>query len=104
MRKRHVHALHLGLGISLVASLAASACGGRATEEDCKKFTDNFVSLMTRGQQPDVADIATQVAEGMRVELLKFCNENGTKAEVECGIAAQSMEEFEKCADDPPAR
>lgn len=104
MRTRPLSFTVAGLVAGLVATLAAGACGGKASEDDCKKFTDNFVSLMTRGQQADVADITNQVAEGMRVELLKFCNENGTKEEVACGIAAQSMEEFEKCAEDPRAK
>lgn len=80
-----------------VVSFAVAACGGKPTEDDCKQFVDNFVAQMSAGQQGEAGDITRQVAEGMRPDLLKDCNEHGNKAEVDCAIKATSMEEIQKC-------
>ncbi len=82
-----------------VVSLAAGACGGKPTEDDCKKFADNFVHQMSAGQQGEAGDITRQVAEGMRPDLLKDCNERGKKSEIDCAIKATTMEEIQKCGD-----
>lgn len=87
------------IAAGLLVTLAAGACGGRPSEDDCKKLADNYVDQMSRGQEGPAADITRQVAEGMRPDLLKDCMERGTKAEVDCAIKATTMEELQKCAD-----
>jgi len=93
---RNTAALIIASG--LVLSLAA-ACGGKPSEDDCKKFADNFVKQMSAGQQGEAGDITRQVAEGMRPDLLKDCNESGKKDEVDCAIKATTMDEIQKCAE-----
>lgn len=82
-----------------VVSLAAGACTGKPSEEDCKKFADNFVQQMSAGQQGEAGDITRQVAEGMRPDLLEDCNKKGVKDEIDCAIQATTMEEIQKCSD-----
>jgi len=89
----------LFIASGFVAALAVGACGGKPTEDDCKKFVDNFVQQMSAGQQGEAGDITRQVAEGMRPDLLKDCNERGNKAEIDCAIKATTMEEIQKCGD-----
>lgn len=93
------------IAAGFVVSFAAGACGSKPTEEDCIKFADNYVKQMSAGQQEGpVADISRQVGEGMRPDLLKDCNENGNKAEVDCAIKATNMKELQQCALDAKAR
>lgn len=94
---RNTPALILASGF--VVSLAAGACGGKPSEDECKKFAENFVQQMSAGQQGEAGDITRQVAEGMRPDLLKDCNERGNKAEIDCAIKATNMEEIQKCSD-----
>lgn len=89
----------LTIAAGLLVTLAASACGGKPSEDDCKKLADNYVNQMSRGQEGPAADITRQVAEGMRPDLIKDCMERGTRAEVDCAIKATTMEELQKCAD-----
>ncbi len=93
MRQSHARII----AASFVASLAVGACGGKPSEEECKKFVDHFADLMTRGQEGQAAELTKQVAEGMKAELVQKCLEIGTKAEIECAVKATTMEELEKC-------
>jgi small lipoprotein (TIGR04454 family) len=93
MRNSHV----MFIAASFAASLAVGACGGKPSEDDCKKFADHFSTLMTKGQEGPAAEITKQVAEGMKSDLFKECVEKGTKAEIDCALKATSMEELEKC-------
>ena len=87
------------IAAGFVVSFAVGACGGKPSEEDCIKFADNYVKQMSAGaQEGPAADITRQVAEGMRPDLLKACNEEGNKAEVDCAIKATSMKELQQCA------
>ena len=71
----------------------------RPSEEECKKFVDNFVRLMSEGQEGPAAEITKQVAEGLRPGLFKDCTERGVRAEIVCAIAAKSMDALQKCDD-----
>ncbi len=86
------------IAASFTVSLVIGACGGKASAEDCKKFADHFGVLMTNGQEGQAAEITRQVADGMKEELIKDCNERGTKADIDCALAAKTMEDLEKCS------
>ena len=88
------------IAAGFIVSLAAGACSGKPSADDCNKLADNYVKQMTAGQEGPAADITRQVAEGMRPDLLKDCNERGNKAEVDCAIKATTMEELQKCGRD----
>jgi small lipoprotein (TIGR04454 family) len=92
---RKSYALFIAAGFA--ASLTIGACGGKPSEDDCKKFADHFSALMTKGQEGPAAEITKSVADGMKPELIKECVEKGTKAEIDCALKAQSMEDLEKC-------
>ena len=92
---RKSYAMFIAAGFTV--SLAVGACGGKPSEDDCKKFADHFATLMVKGQEGPALEISKQVAEGMKEELIKNCKETGTKAEVDCVLKAASMEDVEKC-------
>ena len=92
---RKSYAMFIAAGFTV--SLAVGACGGKPSEDDCKKFADHFATLMTKGQEGPAAEITKQVADGMKGELIKECVDKGTKAEIDCALKAASMEDFEKC-------
>ncbi|MBK8260521.1 MAG: TIGR04454 family lipoprotein [Nannocystis sp.] len=80
-----------------VASLTLGACGGKPSEDDCKKFADKVIELTSKGQDAAAAELAKGMLEGMKPEMIKECVEKGTKAEVECVLKADTMEALEKC-------
>jgi small lipoprotein (TIGR04454 family) len=82
-----------------IVSLAAGACGDKPSEADCNKLAENYVKQMSAGQEGPAADITREVAEGMRLDLIKLCMERGKQSEVDCAIKAATMEELQKCGD-----
>ena len=91
---RKSYAMFIAAGFTV--SLAVGACGGKPSEDDCKKFADHFATLMTKGQEGPAAEITKQVADGMKGDLVKECVDKGTKAEIDCALKAASMEDLEK--------
>jgi hypothetical protein len=89
---RHCHALFLAAGF--LAAVIVGACGGKPTAEDCKKFADHYVALMSK-EDPD-PDATKSVADGMKPKLIADC-ERYDKATIECSLRAQTMEEVDKC-------
>jgi len=78
-------------------SPVAKRSGGKPSEDDCSRFARHFADLMTKGQEGPAAEITRQVADGMKGDLVKECVEKGTASEIACALAADSMEELEKC-------
>jgi hypothetical protein len=89
---RH-HLLLVPLAI-LAATASLGACGGKPTAEDCKKFADRYVVLMTQGDSNPEA--TKTVADGMKPKIIAEC-ETSTRAAIICSHTAQTMEEIEAC-------
>ena len=96
---RHCHALLLAAGFLVAATVGA--CGGKPNPEDCKKFADHYVAVMSK-EDPDPEGTKT-VADGMKPKLVADC-EKSDKANIDCILQASSMQEIDKCEsdDDPP--
>ncbi len=88
----------IALSVALLGSFAVG-CGGKPTQEQCQEFADKFVALMLAGDAGGAgqADEAAQaVADELKAELVDDCVKEGTKKEVDCVLAASSMEDVEK--------
>ncbi|MGB1015661.1 MAG: TIGR04454 family lipoprotein [Nannocystaceae bacterium] len=93
MRKTSATLLVLGL----CASFTLPACGSKPTKEECEKHADHYAELMGKGQEGPQAEIAKSVAADMRPELIRECQEERSKKEIECMMKADSMEALEAC-------
>lgn len=91
---RHRHAILLAVG------LVVGACGGKPTGEDCKKFADHYIALMSAdGFDPEGT---RTIADGMKPKLIADC-EKAERASIECSLKAKTMEEVRLCeSDDEP--
>lgn len=70
-------------------------CGGKPTKDDCEKFADHFVKLMLDGMGDASGESANPLGEEVKTELVDSCVKEGTKKEVDCVLAASSMEDVE---------
>ncbi len=93
MRKTYASLIVAGFAVSL----SLGACGGKPSEEDCNKFADKVVELTVKGQEGAAADMAKSMIEAMKPEMVKECKEKGTKAEIDCALKAESLEDLEGC-------
>lgn len=71
-------------------------CGGKPTQDECQKFADHFVKLMLEGMSDESGESANPLGEEVKNELVDSCVKEGTKKEVDCVLAASTMEEVEK--------
>lgn len=84
----------------LLAPLAVGACSsGKATEAECQQFADHFVALMSKGSNAAESDHTTQVAKEMARDFQDLCLSEGTSAQVQCALAATTMEALQGCRD-----
>ena len=95
--------LHAPLIAGLVTSFALGACGGKPSEADCTKFADRVVELASKTLEPAAAEVAKGMLNDTKPEMIKECIERGTKAEIDCALAAESMEALDKCSGDKGA-
>ena len=93
MRKMYASLIVSGFA----AALTLGACGGKPSEDDCKKFADKVVELTAKSQDGAAAELAKSMLEAMKPEMIKECQEKSTKAEIDCALKADSMEALEKC-------
>ncbi|MEZ4450688.1 MAG: hypothetical protein R3B09_14495 [Nannocystaceae bacterium] len=93
MRKTYASLIVAGFA----ASLTLGACGGKPSEDDCKKFADKVVELTVKGQEGAAAEMAKGMIEAMKPEMIKECQEKGQKSEIDCALKAESLEDLEKC-------
>lgn len=77
MRKMYASLIVSGFA----AALTLGACGGKPSEDDCKKFADKVVELTAKSQDGAAAELAKSMLEAMKPEMIKECQEKGTKAE-----------------------
>lgn len=84
----------IALSIAFLSSFAVG-CGGKPTKEECEKFADKFVELMFAGEDGSTDETAKALGAEVKTELVDDCVKEGTKREVDCVLAASSMEEVE---------
>lgn len=84
----------IALSIAFLSSFAVG-CGGKPTKEECEKFADKFVDLMFAGEDGGSDETAKALGAEVKNELVDDCVKEGTKKEVDCVLAASSMEEVE---------
>ncbi len=88
---------------SLSAALVLVTLSGcaRPSEEECDAAAKKMASFFagTDAAAPDEDNkAARELAEGMVEEIKADCLKQGTKREVECIMAAKTLEDMEACA------
>lgn len=73
-------------------------CVGRAEPGQCEAMADHVVELSRAAHSGRAAEIANAVASERRAALVERCVAEGTVAEVECVLAAKSLEAIQACA------
>ncbi|MBL4688719.1 MAG: hypothetical protein JKY37_29290, partial [Nannocystaceae bacterium] len=65
--------------------------------ETCGKFFVKFEEL-AMADAGDDAELVKQVLEEVKQDVLEACADQGTKAEIDCGLKAKDMHELNECA------
>lgn len=86
-----------GLAPGLVPGLALSCVSG-AEPEKCAAMVEHIVELSRAAHEGRAAEIAGEVASERRQAVLDRCVADGTVAEVECVLEAESLEAVQRCA------
>ncbi len=81
-----------------LAGLSLLACVGRPDAQRCEALADHVVELGRAAQVGRAAEIAAAVASERRQALFERCLADGTVAEVECVLAADSLAAEQRCA------
>jgi hypothetical protein len=76
----------------------ALGCVSRAQPEQCEQMVEHVIALSRAAHEGRAAEIAEEVASERRQVVLDRCLSDGTVAEVECVLAAESLEAIQKCA------
>jgi hypothetical protein len=76
----------------------ALGCVSRAQPEQCEAMVDHIIELSRAAHEGRASDIAGAVASERREALRHRCLADGTVAEVECVLAAESLEAIQRCA------
>ena len=76
----------------------ALGCVSRAQPEQCEAMVEHIVVLSRAAHEGRAADIAGEVASERRQAVLDRCLTDGTVTEVECVLAAETLEAIQKCA------
>ena len=92
--------------ISLLAAallaLGLSACGSKSLSKDeCSKLIDHMTDVAVKGQagdlSPDLQKAAKEAAKAQMGSMVDECVKEGTRGEFDCAMAANTVEEMEKC-------
>jgi len=67
------------------------------THHECEKHADHYADLMRKGKEGPQLEIARSVASDMRSEIIRECQEERSKQEIDCMLRADSMEVLEGC-------
>lgn len=76
----------------------ALGCVSRAEPAQCEAMVDHIVELSRAAHEGRAAEIAEEVASERRDAVLNRCLADGTVTEVECVLAAESLEAVQRCA------
>jgi hypothetical protein len=86
-----------------VLSLSLVACKGKSiTKDQCQQLVDHGIEIMVKQQglkdvSPDIIKQAKEAAAPQLKDALDKCVEQGTEADFNCGMKAQTMDEFMAC-------
>ena len=88
--------MHRRIGL-VVALLPVLACSRKPTEAECEAFTDHLVELLVDAGENEkrVRKLGNKHADAM----IEACVRGGTIEEVECSLAAESLEALARCKD-----
>jgi hypothetical protein len=86
---------------AIVSLTATLACAPRPSDGRCEAMVDHVVALMRASHDGRAADIAGGVAQERHATLLERCLSDGTAAEVECVLGAETLDEIQACAPRP---
>jgi hypothetical protein len=88
------------LAISVLLGLAACK-GSSLSKDECSKLIDHMTDVAVKGQAGDLsADMqkaAKDMAKAQMGSMVDDCVKDGTRGEYDCAMAANTVEEMEKC-------
>lgn len=73
-------------------------CVSRAESAQCEAMVEHIVELSRAAHKGRAAELAGEVASERRQAVLDRCLADGTVGEVECVLAADSLEAIQQCA------
>jgi predicted GNAT family acetyltransferase len=80
--------------------LALGACkGGSLSKDECTKLIDHMTDVAVKGQglSGDMAKTATDMAKAQMGSMVDECVKEGTRSDYDCAMAANTVDEMEKC-------
>ena len=89
------------LAAALLA-LGLTACSGKSLSKDeCTKLIDHMTDVAVKGQAGDLsADMqkaAKDMAKAQMGSMIDECVKEGTRSDYDCAMAANTVDEMEKC-------
>lgn len=83
--------------LSVLSIILLGACA-KPTEEECNKLGDHVLDIMVKevGMEGMEEEMRKEL-EPERQKLVDECQKSGTKAEVECFMKAESLDDIDKC-------
>ena len=85
--------------LALLSLFVLGACA-KPTEADCEKMADHVTDIMiketTEGMDDSIKDAIREEAQKERGKLVEECK-TSSKAEVDCFLKAQSLEDIQGC-------
>lgn len=83
---------------TLFALVLVVGCTARPSPAQCEQMVEHVIELTAARHEGRAAVIAEEAAQRHRESLHKACLDDGTLAEVECVLAAASLDEVRDCA------
>lgn len=89
----------LALAAIIMFSLGTVACGGKASEEQCKKVATNMIDIqLAKSKIPKAAlEQARKAASAGIEDISKKCQEGMTGAQADCVGSAKDMAAVQAC-------
>ncbi|EDM75754.1 hypothetical protein PPSIR1_17645 [Plesiocystis pacifica SIR-1] len=72
--------------------------GDGLDEKTCTELFDQFEKLAIEDAKDDHPEVVKEILEEVRADVVETCMDQGTKAEVECGMKATTLAEVKECA------
>lgn len=82
----------------LLTLTTTCGCVSRASPAQCEVMVEHIIELSRAGHEGRAAEIAVEVTSERRQAVFDRCVADGTVAEVECVLAAESLEAIHRCA------
>ncbi|HTJ40437.1 MAG TPA: hypothetical protein VL463_00015 [Kofleriaceae bacterium] len=86
----------------MLLALGLSACSGKSLSKDeCEKLIDHMTDVAVKGQgaglSEDMLKSAKEMAKSQMKGMIDECVKEGTRSEYDCAMAANTVDEMEKC-------